>query len=220
MLLLAALCDDLVDKTDNFLVHIMCLVDCFDHQILRYFICSGLDHDNLLSCGSDCQLKIRKLLLSQRRVDDELSVNQANLCGSTRTIKRDIGNTGCDRGTKHSRDLRITLRIHRHNHVYQSYIVSVILRKQRTHRTVDNTGCQNCMLACLTFSFIESSWNLAYCVHFFFIFNTQREEIDSFSWLLGCCCSRKHSCITIMHQSCTVSLLCNTTNIYSQCSSG
>ena len=220
MFLFAALCYDLVDETDDLLVYIMSFVDCFDHGIFRYFICAGFDHDNFLSCGSNSQLKVRKFFLSQGRVDDKLAVDQTYLRGSARTVKRDIGNAGCDGRTKHSRDLRVALRVYGHNHVYQSNIVSVVFREQRTHRTVNNTGCQDRMLACLSFSFIESSWNLAYCIHFFLIFNAQREEIDSFSWLLGCCCSRKHSCITIMHQSCAVSLFCNTTDIYSQCSAG
>ena len=211
---------DLVDKTDDLLVYIMCLIDCFNHSIFRNFICTGFDHDNFFSCGSNCQLKIRKFFLSQRRVDNEFTVDQTYLCSCTRSVKRNIRNAGCNRGTKHSRNLRIAFRIYRHNHVDQSYIISVILREQRTHRTVNNTGSQDCMLTCLSFSLVESSRDFAYGIHFFFVFNAQGEEIDSFSWLFGCCCCGKYSCVTIMHQGCTICLLCNTTNIYSQCSAG
>ena len=166
----------------------MSFIDSFDHLVFRNFFCAGFDHDYFLSCGSYCKLKVRYIFLCHGRVDDIFTIDQTNLCGSTWTIKRNIGNAGCNRGTKHSRNLRITFRINRHNHVYQCYIISVILWKQRTHRSVNNTGCKNSMFACFTFSLIKTSRDLSYCIHFLFVFNTQREEINSLSWLFGCCC--------------------------------
>ena len=78
--------------------------------------------------------------------------------------KWDIRNTGCNGRTKHSRDLRIAFRINRHDHIYQSYVISVILREQRTHRTVDNTGGKGCILGCLSLSLCESARDLTYRV--------------------------------------------------------
>jgi len=172
MFLFSALCYDLVDEFDDLLVHFMSLVDSLDHLIFRDLISSGLNHDNLLSCRSNRKLKIRNCLLCKCRVDDKLAVDHTNLCGCAWTVKWDIRNTGCNGRTKHSRDLRIAFRINRHNHIYQSYVISVILWKQRTHRTVDNTGCKDCMLACLTLSLVESSRDLSYCIHLLLILNT------------------------------------------------
>ena len=171
MFLFSALSNDLVDESDDLLVYFVSLVDGLDHLVLRDLVSSGLDHDNFLSCGSYCKLKVRNRFLYKCRVDDELTVDHTNLCSCTWTIERDIGNTGCNRRTKHSRDLRVALRVNRHNHVYQCYIVSVILREQRTHRTVNNTGSKDSMLTCLTFSLIKSSRDLSYCVHLLLILN-------------------------------------------------
>ena len=171
MFLFPALSDDLIEESDDLLVYFMCFINSLDHLILRNLVGTGLDHDNLISCGSYCQLKVRNILLSQCRVHNILSIDQADLCRCTWAIKWNIRNTGSKGRTKHSRDLRVALRIYRHNHVYQCYIVSVILREQRTHRSVDNTGGKDCVLACLSLSLIETARNLSYGVHFLFIFN-------------------------------------------------
>ena len=169
--LFSALSHDLVDEFDDLLVYFVSLVDGFDHLVFRNLVGSGLDHDNFLSCGSYGKLKVRNCFLCKCRVDDKLAVDHTNLCGCTRAVERDIGNTGSNGRTKHSRDLRVALRINRHNHVYQCYVISVILREQWTHWAVDNTGCKDRMFACLTLSLVESSRDLSYCVHFLLILN-------------------------------------------------
>ena len=168
MLFFATFCNDFVNKTDDLLVYIMSFINCLDHLVFRNLICSGFDHNDLFSCRSNSKLKIRNFLLSKRRVDHKLTVNEANLSGSAGAVKRNVRNTGCNSRTKHCRNLRITFRINRHYHIYKCYVISVILWKQRTHGTVNHTGSKDCMLACLSFSFIESSRDFSYCIHFFF----------------------------------------------------
>ncbi len=55
-LLLAAFCHDGVDERNDLFVHFMCLEDCLDHHILGNLIGTSLDHDDLLSGGSNGQL--------------------------------------------------------------------------------------------------------------------------------------------------------------------
>ena len=172
MLFFTTLCYDLIDEFDDLLIDFMCLVDGFDHLCFGNLIGSGLDHDHLVSCGSNCQLKVRHILLCKSRVDNKLSINQANLCGCTWTVKWNIGNTGSNGGAQHCRDLRIALRINRHNHIYQCNIISIILRKQRTHWTVNHTGSKDCMLTGLSLSLVESARDLPNSVHLLFIFYT------------------------------------------------
>ena len=172
MLLFSNFSYNRINEGDDLLVHFMSHIDCFDHLSLRNLVSSGLDHDNFLPCGSYCKLKVRNWFLCKCRVDDKLTVDHADLCCCTWAVERDVGNTGCNGRTKHSRDFRVALRVNRHNHVYQCYVISVILREQRTHRTVDNTGSKDRMLACLTFSLIKSSRNLSHCVHLLLILNT------------------------------------------------
>jgi len=162
----------------------MCHVDGFDHFSFRDFIGSGFDHDDLFTGGRHCQVQIAVLPLLLGRIENEFSVNQAYLCHCAGSGKRNVGNAGCDSGTKHSHQLGAAGRIYGKHQVIQGYIISVILREQRAHGTVDNTARQNGVLAGLSLSFIEASGNLSYGIQLFFIFNAQREEINSFSGLL------------------------------------
>ena len=139
MFYFSAVSYDLVDKCNDLFVYFISFKDCFDHLSFRNFVCSGFDHDHFFSCGSNGQFQIGSGILLQRRVDDQLAVDHTNLCCCTWSVKRDIGDAGCDRGTQHCYDFRITLRIYRHYHIVQGNIVTVILREQRTHRTVDHT---------------------------------------------------------------------------------
>ena len=63
MFFFTAFCNDLIDETNDLLVYIMCLVDCFDHGVFWNFVCTCFDHDNFFSGRSNCKLKVRKFFL-------------------------------------------------------------------------------------------------------------------------------------------------------------
>ena len=218
MLLFSNFSYNRINEGDDLLVHFMSHIDCFDHLSFRNLISSGLDHDYFLSGGCNGQVQIAALPLLLARVDHKLAIDHTYLSHCTRSVKRNVRDAGCDCCTQHSHQLRTAGRVNTHNHIVQGYIISVILREQRTHRAVDNTGCQDRIFRCFTLSLVESSRNLSDRIHFLFIFYTQREEINSIPRLVRCSCSRQNNCITVVHESCTICLSCNTTNINSQSS--
>ena len=168
----STLCYDGINEFNDLLVYFMCFEDCLNHFSFRDLFCSGLDHDNLFTGGSNGQLQVGNILLSQGRVYNELAIDHTDLSRCTGTVKRNVRNASGNRGTQHSNHFRIALGIYSHNQVVQSYIIAVILRKQRTHGTVDDTGGQDRMLACFSLSLIKATRNLSYSVHFLFIFHT------------------------------------------------
>ena len=186
MFLFSTLGNDLVNECNHLLIDFMCRKNCFDHLIFRYFICTGFDHDDFFSGRCNRQSHIRNLTLCGGRIEYELTIDQTYLCGSSRSVKRDIRNSSCDRRTKHCSQLRAAVRVNRHNHVVQSYIVAVIFREKRTHRTINDTGCQDRIFRSLSFTFVEAARNLSNGIHFLFVFHTQREEINPFTRLFGC----------------------------------
>ena len=111
------LCYNAVDEFDDFLVYFVCFVDGLDHFCFRNLFCSGFDHDDFLSGGSYGQFQVGYGFLCESRVYDKLAVDHADLSHGTRTVKRDVGNAGCDCGTQHCDYFRITLRIYGHYHV-------------------------------------------------------------------------------------------------------
>ena len=171
MLLLANFCYNLVNESDDGLVHFVSLVDSFDHGSLRNLISTCFDHDHFLSGGSNGQVQIALLPLLLAGIDDELAIDHAYLGHSAGTIKRNIRNAGSDSSTDHSHQLGTTLGIYAHYHVVQGYVVTVILGEQGTHRSVDDTAGQNCVLACFSFSFVESARDFSNGVHLLFVLN-------------------------------------------------
>ena len=216
---LSACCNDLINKFDDLLVYIMCLIDCLDHLCFRNLVGARFDHDYFLTGGCNGQVYIGNCFLCQCRVDDQLAVDHTDLGHCTRTVKRNIGNAGCDRGTQHRNNLRVAVRIYGHYHIVQGNVVAVILREQRTHRAVDDTAGQDRMLTCLSLSFIESARDLSYGIHFLFVFYTQREEINPVSRFVGRCSGRQDYRVAIMHKSRAVGLFCHTVYINCQGSS-
>ena len=190
MFRLAALSNDTVEEFNDLLVYFMSFINSLDHLVVRHFIGTGFDHDNFLSGGSYSQLQVRNHTLCHSRVHDQLAIDHTHLCSRTRTIKGDIGNTGSDGRTQPCRNLRIAVRVHTHDQIVQGYVISVILREQRSHGTVNNTGSQCGMLAGFALTFVESSRDLAYSIHLFFVIHAQREEVNTLTRFVRCSCGR------------------------------
>ena len=216
VLFLTALSNDGVDELDHLLVQVVSSKDSIDHNILRNLVGTGFDHDNLLASGGNGQSHVGYLSLSSGGVEYKLTVNQAYLSSGDGAIEGNVGNGSGDGGTQHSSQLRAAVGIYAHYQVVQGNVVSVIAGEQRTHRTVDNTGSQNSVLAGLTLSLIETAGDLTYSVHLLFVLNAQREEIDALTGLSGSGSGGQNYGITIVHQSSAIGLSSYTSDINAQ----
>ena len=179
-----------VHKFYKSLIDIMAFIYSLDHLCFRNNICTGFDHDNFFFCRCNSKLKITLIPLLLWWVYNKLTINESHLCHSTWSIKRNIRNVDSKCCTYHCNDFRTALRINWHNKVVKSNIISVIFREKRSHRTIDNTICKDCILRCLSFSLIEPSRDFAYRIHLFFKFNTEWKKINSIPWFISCCCCR------------------------------
>ena len=182
--------NDLIDERDNRLVNLMSLINRLDDPRFRNLICTGFDHHNLLGRGCNGHFQITLVPLFLRRIDDKFSIHHTHLRHRTGAVERNIGNARSDRRAEHRYKFRAACRVNAHNHIVQRNIVSVIFRKQRPHRSVDDTACQNGILGCLAFSLIKSARNFTYRIQFFFIFHAAREKVNSFSRFLRSRCRR------------------------------
>ena len=210
----------LINQSDDGLVNIMSGIDSFDHLIIRDQVTSALDHDDLITGRCNSKLHIAFIPILHGRVDDELAISHTNLSHSTRAIERNIRDTGCHSGTDHSYKLRTALRVYGHYHIIKGYVISIILGEKRTHRTIDNTCGKHGIIGSLTFSLLETTGHSADGVELLFIFNRQREEVDTFSRLVRSCCSTKQRGVTILNKNCAVCLCCDLTNLNLKRSSG
>ena len=76
------------------------------------------------------------------------------------------------------------------------------------------------MLGRTSFTFVETAGDLAHGIHFFFVLDRKREEIDALPGLFRCCGGHKYRRIAIVHKSRTVGLRCHTADVYRQFTAG
>ncbi len=212
--------DDLLDKRVDRLVDIVCHVNGLDHLLFLDLLGTGLDHDHFFRCGGHRQLQIALIPDRLRGVYDKLAVFHSDLRHCARTVKRDVGNAGRDRGTDHGEQFRTVLRINGEDQVVQKHVVPVILGKQRPHRTVYDARGQNGIFRRTALSLVESAGDLPDRIQFFLKLYAQREEIDPFPGLLRRGCRREHNRIPIVHQCRSACLGGDPADIHAQRPSG
>ena len=185
----------------------MGFVDCLQHCILRYLIGPCLNHDHFFRRRGNCQFEISVLPFFLGRIHNKFPVHQSDLCHGTGPGKGNIGN-GCGNGcAQHSHQLRTARRVHRHHHIVQRHIISVIFGEQRAHGPVDHTAGQNRIFGSLPLPLVKAAGNLSHSIQFLFKFHTQREEINPFPGLFRSCSRTEHRRFSILHKSTTICLL-------------
>ncbi|MNN73989.1 hypothetical protein D3C81_1901490 [compost metagenome] len=122
-------CNELFNNGYDLLDFIMSKHDRFKHHVFRNFISFSLYHHNGIFRTSHYDIDIAYFLLSKVRVNDKLTVYASDSYSTNRSVKRHIRNTKCSRSTDHCCNLRFTILIHTHNHVYDLYIVTKALWK-------------------------------------------------------------------------------------------
>ena len=220
MLFFSAFCYDLIEKFDDLSIQFMRAINRFDHGILGYLIGAGFDHDHLFAGRCHRQGEIRFFSLFTGRIVYQFAIDQTNLCGSRRPIKRNIRNTCCQGRAKHGKQFRGTVLIHIHHKVFKGHIIAVIFWEQRPHRAVDDTAGKDGIVRRFPLPSCKAAGNPSHRIHFFMKFYAKREEINSFPRFLRSSRCRQYNGIAITHKSCAVCLGSNSSNINGQCSPG
>ena len=214
LLLLAAVSRDRVVERDQLAVYSVCLIDIIDHVRFRNLVRAGFDHDNLFRRGSNSKTQIAEIPVLLGRVDDDLSVNKTDLRSRAGTRERDVGNRSRERSTHHGNQLGTALRIHTHDHAFKRHVISHVLREKRAHRPVDDTAGQNGIFRSLSLSLIETAGHLPDRVILLGIFHRKREKIHPVPGCGRLCCRAEDCCIAVVHESASVCLLADSSDIY------
>ena len=216
-LLLATSLLDFILESNDLLDFLMTKEDSLQNNFFRKLISTSLNHHYCITGAGNGQIKVRNLTLLNIRVDNKLSINATNTNTSYWTKERNIGNsqsTGC---TNHSRNLWSVVMLYGHNCSYNLNIITITLWEQRTDRTVNETAAQNGRLPWTSLSLYKTAWNLTNGVHLFFIIHSQREEINTLSWLIRSRSCNQNNSLSIAHQNSTICLLSHFSGLNSKC---
>ena len=157
-------CCDFLNEFHYFQVGVECQMDGFHHQCVRDFVCACFDHHNFIFFGrySQCQSCFFSLFCCG--VYHQFAIHITDAYGRNGICERNIGNVQRQRCADHRYYFRRAVLIYGHYCCNDSYVVSVILREQRTHGAVDDTGSKNCVLRRLSLSLCKASRDLSDCV--------------------------------------------------------
>ena len=206
---LADLVLDGLDERANLLQLLMSLHEGVKHIVLRNFLCTGLDHNDLVLGSAQGNVHLGSSALLGGRVDNGLAVNDANLAAGYNVVERNIRDRNCDGSAQQSNYLRRVVVVVLQNGADDGNVVAQVLREQRTHRTVDLTRGQDRLLG-----------RTAYCVHTLLKVNGEREKVDAVTRLSGCGSGNENSGLTVANQAGAVSELCHLAGLDGQLAAG
>ena len=220
VLLFADFCANFCKEFDELLIYLVRLENRINHDLFRNFLRARFNHDYFFCRARDRKLKIGNFLFRVGRIDDKLAVNQTDLRHRTGTVKRNIRDGDRECGAEHGRELGRAIRIYAHHKILERHIVPVILRKQRTHRAVNDAVCQNRIFGGLALTLHEAAGNLADGILTLIVFDGKRKEVDALSRLFRSGCRGEHNGIAVVHQHSAVRLCAHSSDFCRQGSAG
>ena len=171
------------------------------HLILGHFLGARLDHDDLVLGCAQGHVHLGDLALLGGRVDDGLTVHNADLTARDDIVERDIRDRNRDRSAQQRYDLGGVVIVVLQHGADDGNIVSEILGEQRAHRAVDLAGGQNRLFGGTALAAHEAARDAAYCVQTLLKVDREREEIDAVARLGGRGRSDEHGGIAVAHQA-------------------
>ena len=217
---LADLVLDGLDERADLLQLLMSLHEGVKHIVLRNFLCTGLDHNDLVLGSAQGNVHLGSSALLGGRVDNGLAVNDANLAAGYNVVERNIRDRNRDGSAQQSNYLRRVVVVVLQNGADDGNVVAQVLREQRTHRTVDLTRGQDRLLGRTALTAHERAGNAAYCVHTLLKVNGEREKVDAVTRLSGCGSGNENSGLAVANQAGAVSELCHLAGLDGQLAAG
>ena len=217
---LADLCLDVSDEGNNLLDLLMRNHQSVEHVVLRYFVCACLDHNDLISGCADGNVHLGALALLSGRVDDNLTVNDADVCAADDVVERDIRDRNRDRRAQQSGYLGRVIRIVLQNGADDGNVIAQVLGEQRTHGAVDLAGSQDRLLRGTALAAHEGTRDTANCVQTLLEVNREREEVDAVAGLCRGGRGDQNNGLAVANQAGAVCQLCQLAGLNNQRTAG
>ena len=151
----------------------------FDHLLLGHLACSCLDHRQRVLRADDDEVEGRLLRHRQRRVDDELAVDQADAHGAHRSHEGQRRDHQRRRGAVDGQDVVRRDEVGGEDRADHLHLVPEALRPERPNRAVSHTRGEDGALRGTSFTLEETAGDLAGGVHALLDVDGEREEVRS-----------------------------------------
>jgi hypothetical protein len=180
---LAGLGLELLDDPDGFLHGLVAEHDRAEHDVLGQHLGLGFDHENGLLRSRHDQVERGVLQLGPRRVQHVRAVDVADPGTPDGTFERNPRQRQGRRSAKHGRDVRIDVRVRRHDGGDHLDFIEEVLREQRPDGTIDEPRSERLLLGRAALALEEPARDPPRGVGLLLVVDRQREEALPFGCL-------------------------------------
>src|SRR5262245_31518738 len=174
----------LPDRLAQLVLHVEDRLHCvvrgeerFQQERLGQDLGAALHHDDGVAPRGHDEVEIAVLELRRARVDHELAADAPQTNGRDRAGPRDVGQGQRRRRADDGDHVGIVLPIVRQDGGDDLRLATESLRKQRTHRTIDQPGREDLFLGGPSLALEEAARDLARCEGLLDVITGQRKEI-------------------------------------------
>ncbi len=180
----------------------------FEEKRLRHLVGAGFDHREAVLRADDDQVE-RGLLpvLLQRRVDDQLAVDEPDADATDRPEERKRRQHERRRRAVDAEDVVRDDHVGRQHGADHLNLVAEALRPERPDRAVDHASGEDGALGRARLTLEETARDLPRGVRTLFDVDCQREEVGALTGLRASHCGGEHHCVAAANDDSAVRLL-------------
>ena len=150
-----------------------------DDFVFRHFLRAGLDHHDAVLASGDREIQAALLALRERRVDDELAVDQSHAHAGDGLLERHFREGEGRRGAGDGQHVGIVFGVGREHEGDDLRLEAPSGGEERADRAVDQAARERFLLGGLAFALEEAARDAARRVGVFTVVDRERKEVDA-----------------------------------------
>ena len=168
---------ELLDCGDDFLDLGVAEFERFHNFLFGNFERAGFHHHDAVCSASDNNVELAGLLFGNRRIGDQLAIEQAHANGGDGIAEGQIGTIRGGGSSGNGDDIGIVIAVRGEHHGDNLGLIAPGIGEQRAHRAVNQAGNKNFFFGRAAFTLEESSRDFAGGICIFAIIHGQRKKI-------------------------------------------
>ncbi len=183
-------------------------LDGLEELLLGDLLGAALDHHHGIGRAGHDHVERARFELGLRRVDDRLSIDEADAHAGDIVIERDIGHGERRTCADERHDVRIDLGIDREDRDDDMDVVTETFGEERPDRTIDDARGERRLLGRTALALDETARDLSGGVHALFIVDGEGEELDALAGVGTCGNGGEHAGVAVPYEDGAVGLAC------------
>ena len=174
---LASLRLELVDRVDRDLLLFVTEDHSTEHDFFRQIVRFGFDHQHRIGRAGDDEIELGSLQLGVGWIQNILTIDVTDARGTDWPLERHARQGESRGSTDHRRDIRVDVRVDRHDRGNDLNLVQESFREQRTDRTIDQMRGERLLFGWTAFTLEEAAGDATRGISLLDVVYGQRKEV-------------------------------------------